>query len=321
MNKKDFEEIIEMFNTAKDSKDNNLNIHSLLVSTEDNVFLHYFKDKNKTSDVRSISKTILTLVTGIVSDLSKKGYYPSFDKETYVYPIIKDVINLTNMNNLPYLKKIKIKHLLTHTIGYDKELLMRGDIVDMDPFTYLDYMINETIVYEPGEFYLYSNAGFYLLSVILQEFLKEDLGGFIDKHLFKKLDIRNYKWEKYGNYLAGATRLWLLPDDLLKIGKVLMNYGKYNEERIVSKDWIEKILVFTTRTKEVDTPDSIFRRYAYAHGIWLAKENIYFGHGTDGQTLVIIPEKKSIIVTLSEQKDITALEKIIDYIIKEKITI
>ncbi|MEW8973515.1 MAG: serine hydrolase [Tissierellaceae bacterium] len=319
MNKKDFAEIVNMFDTVKDSQGNKLNMHSLLISVDNDVLLHRFNNRHEFSDIRSISKTVLTLVTGIARDLSIKGYYPHFDENTYVYPIIKDIIDLSNKSNLPYLKKIKVKHLLTHTIGYDKILLMRDDIAEMDPFTYLNYIVNEPIVHQPGEHYLYSNAGFYLLSVVLQEFLKEDLLQFTNRHLFKKLNIKNYKWEKYGNYLAGATRLWLLPEDLLKIGKILMDYGKYDNERIIEKDWIEKILVSTTRTKDVDTPNAIFRRFAYAHGLWLGKENIFFGHGTDGQTLAIIPKKRSIIVTLAEQKDVVALENIVDYIIKEKI--
>lgn len=320
MDKRDFAEIINMFNTRKDSQGNKLNMHSLLVSVEDNVFLHRFNDRQGPSDVRSISKTVLTLVTGIVRDLSAKGHYPDFDENTYVYPIIKDIINLSNKENLPFLEKIQIKHLLTHTIGYDEVLLMRGDIKDMDPFTYVDYIVNKPIVYEPGEHYLYSNAGFYLLSVVLQEFVQEDLLKFIDKHLFKKLNIENYKWEKYGDYLAGATRLWLLPEDVLKIGKILLDYGMYDNERITKRDWIEKILVPTARTKDVNMPtNQYYRRYAYAHGLWLGKENIFFGHGTDGQSLAVIPEKRAIIVTLAEQVDVVPLEEIVDHIIKERI--
>jgi len=319
MNTKDFQEIVNRFTTATDSQGNKLNMHSLLISLGDNIFLHRFNNRQGYSDVRSISKTVLALVTGIVRDLSFKGKYSAFNENTYIYPIIKDVVNLKNPDNLPFLEKIQVKHLLTHTMGYDKVLLMRGDIVDMDPFSYLDYIINEPIVYEPGKHYLYSNAGFYTLSAVLQEFLQQDLISFIDEHLFGPLNIKEYKWEKYGHYLAGATRLWLLPEDLLKIGQVLMNKGKYQGKEIVKADWIEKMLEPVARTKDVDTQDALFRRYSYAHGLWLAKENIFFGHGTDGQTLVVVPEKKAILITLAEQKDVVKLEKIIDHIIREKI--
>ena len=317
MDQKTFDEIVNLFKTRKDSQGENLNMHSLLISHDDNVLLHNFNKQDELADVRSISKTILTLVTGIVRDLSLEGYYPAFDENTYIYPIIKDKVNISNEKNLYYLKKIKVKHLLTHTMGYDKVLLMRGDIAGMDPFTYLDYIMNQPIVYEPGEHYLYSNAGFYTLSAVLEEFVKEDLLEFIDKHLFSKLNIKNYHWEKYGNYLAGATRLWLSTECLLKIGKLLMNYGKYNNQLIIKRDWIEKILIPSTFIKNDNKPNTYFKRYAYAKGIWLGKDDIFFASGTDGQALVVIPEKNSIIITLAEQKDEAPLESILDYIIKE----
>ena len=82
---------------------------------------------------------------------------------------------------------------------------MRDDITHLDPFEYLNYVVNTPIIYEPGEYYLYSNAGFYLLGVVLQAFLQEDLLTFIKREVFDPLGVKDFKWEKYGNYIAGAT--------------------------------------------------------------------------------------------------------------------
>ncbi len=71
------------------------------------------------------------------------------------------------------IRKVQIKHLLTHTIGYEDVLLMRQDIEEMEGNDYINYLVNYPIVHEPGEYYLYSNAGSYLLSVVLQEFYKK----------------------------------------------------------------------------------------------------------------------------------------------------
>ncbi len=194
---------------------------------------------------------------------------------------------------------------------------MRNDVADRDPFTYLDYLINEPLMHEAGDYYLYSNAGFYLLSVVLQEFINEDLLGFFERNLFQELEIEDYRWEKYGNYLAGATRLWMNALDLLKIGELLLGKGLYQGKRLVSKEWIDKILIPTTYTSNVDSPKRTFRRYAYGSGIWLAIESIFFGHGTDGQTLIMVPDKNSIILTLAHQKEIIQLENILNSIIEK----
>lgn len=316
MTKKEFDKIVNKFKTTKDNKNNLLNMHYLLIKDKDNCFVHRFNDNREKSDIRSISKTVMALVSGIVNRLSLNDKYPSFDEETYIYPIIKKVVNLTNEKNKKYLKKVKIKHLLTHSVGFDEVLLMRDDIKDINPYKYLDYIVNHPIVYEPGEHYLYSNAGIYLLSVVLQEFLKEDLLKFIKRELFKPLNIEDFKWEKYGNYLAGATRLWLYPEDLVKIGELMLNKGRYDGKTILSTEWIQKMNKIYYRTKDVDTPGAVFRRYAYGLGIWLAEKDFYFGHGTDGQILTVLPDHNFIIVIQSYQHDIKPIEKIVDDMVK-----
>lgn len=317
MNQEKFNQIVSQFIEQKDRDGHSLNMHSLLIKEKEQCFLHHFNNDNLPSDIRSISKTVLTIVLGVVIRLSEEGKYPKISDETHIYPIIKNAINLTNKDNENQLKKVKIKHLLTHTIGYEEVLLMRGDITDMDPFDYLNYVVNEPIKYEPGEHYLYSNAGFYLLSVALQEFLQEDLIDFIRREVFFPLGVINFEWEKYGDYLAGATRLKLRPEDLLKFGELLLQNGKANKKQLISEQWIQKMLTINTYTDSVDTPDTIFRRYGYGYGIWLAKDPFYFGHGTDGQTLTILPDKETIIITLADQSDMRPIEKIINHILRE----
>lgn len=319
MNSKQFNEIVEAFQSAKDKHGENLAMHDLLIKTADETYAHNFRSEAKPSDVRSISKTILTLALGRVMFLADAGKYPQIDEESEIYPIIKEAINLENADNLEKLKQVKIKHLITHTIGYEDVLLMRGDIASMDPFDLLDYIVNYPIVHEPGEHYLYSNAGFYLLSVVLEEFLREDLTSFLERELFSPLGIKQFQWDKYGKYLAGATRLWLLPEDLMKFAELFLNQGEINEDPFISKDWLDKMLTAVTHTKELDNPEYAFRRYAYGYGIWLANGPFYFAHGTDGQRLIILPEEQTIILSLAEQVGTEEIDEILNMIVEEVI--
>lgn len=318
MDEKRFVKILEKIFKTKDQKGNPLNIHHFLYQKNGLRFSHNFSNKQY-CDIRSISKTILAIALGVVIKKSEEGELPPINENTYIYPIIKDKITLTNLDNLSKLKKIQIKHLLTHTIGYEDILLMREDIVSINPYTLLNYAINYPIVHEPGTYYLYSNAGFYLLSVVLEEFLKEDLTNFLTRELFEPLSIYTFTWEKYGHYLAGATRLWLLPEDVAAFGELLLNGGQYNNHQLITKEWIQKMISPQIYTKEMDISSRTFRRYSYGYGIWIAKENLFFGHGTDGQILAVYPEEKTIIVTLSEQKDIKPIEDIVDQILTGKL--
>lgn len=305
----------ERFNQfVREFSEKELEMDYFLVYQKGKTYRHRFKEQEEPSDIRSISKTVLTLIAGVVSQK-----YPTFNEETYIYPILQDKIEIRDEENKEKFKKLQIKHLITHTMGYDKVLLMRGDIAGMDPYSYVDYVVNEPLVHEPGEYYLYSNAGFYLLSVVLEEFLQEDLTTFSACEFFSPLGIEEFTWEKYGNYLAGATRLWLYPEDLSKIGQLFLTHGKVGDTQLLEKSWLEKMSEAEIKTPHIDTPERIFRRYAYGMGMWTAKDHVFFGHGTDGQIMVVVPEAEMMIVTLARQDKLAPIEDIVDVVVSESI--
>ena len=308
MDQAQFDGFVQEFEQARDGQGNPLAMHHLLVRQGDAEFVHRFGGRTEPSDIRSISKTVMSLLAGIVADRND-----DFGMDMPVWPVLERVTTLTTIENLPRLQKLTVQHLLTHTIGYDQVLMMRGDLAGLDPQQYVNHVVNTPIPHEPGQHYLYSNAGFYLLSVVLQEYLGEDLYAFADRELFTPLGIEKPEWERYGTYLAGATRLWLQPEDLRQIGLLLLDDGG----DLVSADWVQQLRRPTTLTPHVDTPTNpYFRRHAYAHGMWLGeKDGIHFGHGTDGQTLAVVPACRAVVVTTSHQVDVVRLEEIVDRIV------
>lgn len=67
------------------------------------------------------------------------------------------------------------------------------------------------------------------------------MADFINENIFKKIDILEYEWENYGEYCPGATGLYMKHIDFHKIGQLLLNNGKYNNEQIISEDWINEM--------------------------------------------------------------------------------
>ena len=83
---------------------------------------------------------------------------------------------------------------MTHTIGFDTKLLKTKDVVGIDPSTFLDLVCNTPIVYQPGEYFLYSNAAPFLLAVVFQEITGINLAMFAEERIFTPLGIKDYKW-------------------------------------------------------------------------------------------------------------------------------
>lgn len=305
MDQQQFDGLVRLFESATDGEGNPLNMHYLLIKQGEREFFHAFGGRTEPSDIRSLSKTVMALILGTLVESRD-----DISEDTPVWPVLEPLATLTNEDNRPRLERLKIKHLMNHTIGFDRILMMRGDIADMDPANCLDYIVNEPIAHEPGTHYLYSNAGFYLMSIFLQEFLGEDLEDYATRALFTPLGITDFTWERYGKYLAGATRLWLHPRDILAIGELLLRGG----DGVVSPAWIERMKQFTDFTPEQETPTNpYFRRWAYGSSLWLSNKNgIFFGHGTDGQSLAIVPDRDAVVVTTAHQVDVTRLEELVD---------
>lgn len=262
--------------------------NSLIVYKNEQSYLVNKTYKEKLN-IRSIAKTILALACGIIIDENS-----DFNEETLVYPIIKDKLSLENKENEKYLSQLKIKHLLTQTVGYKDVLLMSKDI---DPNSYdklLNKLINYPIYHKPGSYFLYSNASYYLLSATLEEYLGYDLFEFLKNRLFNPLDIENPRADKWGKYLAGATKFYLSASDLLKFGILMLDNGKYNNHEIISPNWIKKMKTpYYKNSQELD--NKYLSSDYYGYGLWISEKDIIFASGTGGQLIVLI-EKLGIVI-------------------------
>lgn len=242
-------------------------------------------------NIRSVAKTIMTLTAfKLMEDTSF-----DINLDTKIYPYIYKKIKLTNKKNLKYLEEIKLDNLLTHSIGYAYPLLMTRDIRGMDEDGLLNYAINYPISYHPANKFLYSNVGFYLLSVFMESILETSLYEYIDRNFFKVLSIETPIWDSYGSYLVGASKLYLSSVDMLKFGEIILNKGLYKGLRILNKESIEKMLEISYTNSNSSRLNYLSEDY-YCRGIWLSKENIIFATGSGGQIIAILEDEDIIIV-------------------------
>lgn len=264
-----------------------------LIIYSDNEGILFEKSDNTKINVRSIAKLVTSLACGILIEKSSEN----FNEETLIYDILKDKINISNKKNLNKIKKIRVKDCLNHTIGYRDIILMSKDIVDKNKDNLLDYALSYPLYYNPGEEFLYSNAGYYILAATMQESLGYDLYDFINENLYKKLGIINPSWDRYGKYLVGASKLYLSSNDLLKIGKLILNDGIYEGERIVSENWIRKMSSKIYKNDKDYVDNTFLSDDYYGYSLWSGKDQIYYASGTGGQFVIFLKKEGIIIVT------------------------
>lgn len=310
MNTTVFNSVVKKLETAKDIEGNLLNMDSIIVSEggyffrdKYTTYKHNFKSGNGLNEIRSISKPIVSMAVGIAIDNGLQLRKKKVDLETDVWQFLDGKVKITNTKNTDRLRRIKLKHLLTHTYGFDVGLMFSKDIKDIDPYSLLEYVFNHDLVYEPGKHFVYSNVGPYVISAIIQEELGLNLSEFVKRVLFQKIGISNFEWKNYGKYCAGSSGLKLSNEDMHKIGLVLLQDGKYKGKQIVSKKWVELMKKPQVLTPSMYDEKRVFPKYAYGYYLWICKNGSYYCDGTDGQYLIVLPKKRIVITTFGHQSD------------------
>ena len=292
---------------------NKLEMDSLIIYSRDKGIL-FHDSKDEKINIRSLAKLVTSLACGILIDKSNGD----FTEDTLIYDILKDKVNISNKKNLSRLKEIRVRDCLTHTMGYRDIILMSKDIGNLDKDRLLEYALSYPLYSKPGEEFLYSNAGYYVLSAVMQEYLAYDLYNFINDNLFSKLGIINPCWDRYGNYLVGASKLYLCADELLKLGKIVINDGVYDSERIVSSEWIGKIASKLYKNEKDYIDQSYLANDYYGYSLWTSKDGVTYASGSGGQYLIFLKKEGIIIVACNagDSNKVPAIKNQLDSIIK-----
>ncbi len=269
------------------------NIKSLLIARNGYlVFEKYFNgaDRNQLHILYSVTKSITSIVTGIV--INNKKNLSVNDKIKIYFPAYSRYFNSTK-------EEINVKDLLTMSAGFQwNELSVLYSNFDND-FNYLfssndgiAYLLNKDIVNTPGTKFVYNTGLPLLQSVILENCVDESVADYTNQNIFVPLGITTWNWNTFQDSITNTgSGLSLRPIDLALIGQLLLNEGNWNGQQIVTKDWIDE-----STQKSI----SVNPNYDYGYFWWrfsnqnpvvksLPVNDLYFGWGYSDQFLFVIP--------------------------------
>jgi CubicO group peptidase (beta-lactamase class C family) len=300
-----FLESVSLFENAVDEDGNALGMKSFFVSSKDKHFGHCFTDDGA-EDLRSISKVAVALTVGIAADEGLRLGSEALSLETDVGALLQQSRNLRDLNGVDTWSGVKLAHLLSHTIGHDRGFFFRADIGGLDEGEFLPYVFSRQLEHEPGVHFAYSNVGYFIVSVLFQEFLGRPFGEVAGDLLLGRLGIADYNWRKRGNYTAGCTGLELKPADLHRMAELVAGDGLYQGRRIAPESWCEAM-----RTIFIQAPrsDDVLPAYGYGYGLWICENGSYYCWGTDGQYLIVVPDQDLVITTLADQPDMKPITR------------
>lgn len=145
----------------------------------------------------------------------------------------------------PKWHKVTLHHLMLHQAGFGCGML---DIDCEDASTYptTDYLkmvLGTPLKYEPGTNYQYTDAAFYLLSRVVCEVSGTELGALLRPILMDTMRFKEYTWSvcPFG-YSMGATGLYIRTEDMVKLGILYINGGRWKDKQIISKEWVDMVI-------------------------------------------------------------------------------
>jgi len=263
----------------------NRQIHSLLIIRHGvlilEVFVHPFRPETRHA-VYSVTKSITATLVGIALD---KGMLESINK-----PVADFFPNLPIDN--PRKKEITVENLLAMNSGVEWTEPLHSGLSDhwgiLESSNPVEYFFSPALVAEPGQVFNYNSGGSHLLSIILQQETSSTGADFARQHLFTPLDITDFTWDKdYTRHTVGGTGLALLPVDMAKIGQLYLDNGRWQDEQILSADWIKT----STQIHSQPSPD-----VGYGYQWWLRPQGDYYALGWGGQQIRVLPKQDMVIV-------------------------
>lgn len=192
------------------------------------------------------------------------------------------------------LGEIRLRNLLTMSSGFDRALLMGAERrAGVGAPDYIKYMLSQPVLATPGDHFLYSTADSILAGRMLEVKIGKLMAEFLYERIFKPMDIGYPMWEHcpQGHAIGGGGMMLKLKD-MMKLGQLYLDGGKWNGVELVDPAWIAQ-----ATTKQIDTPESgNVWHCGYGYQFWMSPyPDAYRADGAHGQITTVLPKAGMVV--------------------------
>lgn len=272
---------------------NNKTVAFLIIENDTIQYENYWRRYDEASIVPSFSmaKSITSILVGIAID---EGLITS--------------VNEPITNYVPELKEkgfeaVTIEHLLQMTSGIKFNESYYNPFGDAATYYYGTNLRKEItkmkLERKPGEKFKYSSGDTQLLGLVLERALKnKNITDYLQEKLWEPLGMEfdaSWSLDRKKNGLEKTfCCINATARDFAKIGRLYLNKGKWNNQQIVSEDWV-------AQSTKIDTTNGSSWEYQYQW--WLpTKTGDFMAEGILGQLVYVHPEKNLIMVRLGKKE-------------------
>ena len=272
-------------------------VRAVLVSVDGDIVLSHYRNRRPTdyAHVYSVTKSVMSILVGIAVD---EGRLRLDQTLAELLPAHADKMT-------DEVKSVTLRQLLTMTAGF------QGDGPDISVKDPISEIVGGALVAEPGATFEYSNASAHLVSAVLRQAVDHPLLSYARKKLFDPLGIDTRPAWQGWDVEAGLRKpgfgwgtdrdgtnyacclLKLTAPDMLKIGQLYLNEGRWQGRQLVSPQWVK-----ASTTNQLTKEQTSDRPYGYLWWTGDIESHPYFAaSGSYGQQIIVVPDSRLVVVT------------------------
>ncbi len=227
-------------------------VHSVLLFQHGRLVMEeYFYGYNaaRTHQMRSATKSVVSALAGIAID---RGEFPGVNE-----PVLPHLAYTSYANPDPRKAKITLGDLLSMSSGLDcddhsSNSPGRETVIDEAP-DWVKATMDLTMINNPGTKGFYCSGGVSVVGRVVENAVHMKLPEFAQANLFGPLGMKRTDWS--WNYdLTNAdkefSQIHLRPRDMLKLGMLFANGGRWQGKQVISSAWVKTSLAEHSRVDD-----------------------------------------------------------------------
>lgn len=278
-------------------------VRSVVVSVDGQTVVEYYRDRTPAdyAHVWSVTKSVLSILVGIAVD----------EGQLNVDQTLRELLPRQASIMTEQQASITLRHLLTMTSGISgDDAVMRHPSEDA-----VSHILGYGTSNDPGVTFEYTNGNAHLVAAVLREAVDRPILEYAREKLFDplKIDTRpawqgsdwdlvqtgftqpGFGWARDRSGIAvGGFGLKLTAPDLVKIGELYVNGGRWAGRQIVSEAWVQESTSPKLTPEQAETADS-----QYGYMWWTGEFNghaAFVASGAYYQRIFCIPTLRLVVV-------------------------
>lgn len=242
----------------------------------------------------SMAKSITSLLIGAAIG---EGRIPSIDAPVSTYlPEFKDGLAA----------QLTIKHLLTMSSGSNWDESYANPLsVTTESYYGNDLYRTATgvkIVQQPGTLHAYKSGDTELLGLILEKATGKSLSAYASEKLWQPMGAEHpAKWstDKANGHEKAFCCFNSNARDFARLGQLMLDSGKWKGQPIIDSQYFAQSIAPCGIKDETGQACDY---YGFQWWLYPAKPGVFYARGILGQYIIIIPEKRVVIVRLGHER-------------------